>query len=55
MDEVFRVPLTMFYLEDLSYKEMAAVLGVPVGTNMSRLFRGKEVLRRQLNDSVLVA
>jgi len=55
MDEVFRVPLTMFYSEDLSYKEMAAVLGVPVGTIMSRLFRGKEILRRQLETQALVA
>ncbi len=48
MDEKYRAPLTMFYLEDLSYREMAEALGLPVGTIMSRLSRGKENLRRRL-------
>mgnify|MGYP002529675225 CR=1 FL=1 len=37
-------------LEDLSYKEAGEVLGVPVGTVMSRLSRGRENLRRFMND-----
>lgn len=48
LNEEQRVVLLLVGVEDLSYEEAARVTGVPVGTVMSRLSRGRERLRQFL-------
>ena len=52
VDEVYRAPLGLFYLGEHSYLEIAEILGVPLGTVMSRISRGRDALRRLLEDKV---
>ncbi|HED19894.1 MAG TPA: sigma-70 family RNA polymerase sigma factor [Gammaproteobacteria bacterium] len=44
-----REVLLLVSIEGLSYREVAAVLGIPGGTVMSRLHRGRQELRKQLS------
>ena len=52
LEEVFRAPLLLFHLQDHSYKEIADVLNIPIGTVMSRIARGREHLFRLLADHI---
>src|SRR5213075_3144052 len=46
IDEVYQAAVALFYLEDCSYKDIAAILDVPVGTVKSRIARGIKQLKK---------
>jgi RNA polymerase sigma factor (sigma-70 family) len=48
IDERYRLPLTLYYLEEHSYEEIAELLQIPIGTVMSRLSRAKARMRESL-------
>ncbi|MFW5968888.1 MAG: sigma-70 family RNA polymerase sigma factor [Persicimonas sp.] len=51
LSEEFRMVVVLADLNDFSYKEIAHILGCPVGTVMSRLFRGRKMMRQALVDT----
>jgi RNA polymerase sigma-70 factor, ECF subfamily len=48
--EEFRVAMVLADVEDLPYERIAEVLGVPIGTVKSRVFRGRAALGRALGE-----
>lgn len=48
VDEVYQAAVALFYLEDYAYKEVAEILGVPLGTVKSRIARGIAQLQKLL-------
>jgi RNA polymerase sigma-70 factor, ECF subfamily len=45
LDEIFRAPIALFYLDDFSYAQIAETLQTPLGTVKSRIARGIAKLR----------
>jgi RNA polymerase sigma-70 factor, ECF subfamily len=48
LPEEFRVVATLYFMDDLSYQEIAGAVGVPVGTVRSRLHRARRILQKRL-------
>lgn len=51
LPEEFREVIVLRELEDLSYKEIAAVAGIPLGTVMSRLARARKLMLQHLQQA----
>jgi RNA polymerase sigma-70 factor (ECF subfamily) len=49
LPEKYRTVVTLFHLQGKQYEEIATVLGLPMGTVKTHLFRAKEQLRRLLS------
>jgi RNA polymerase sigma-70 factor (ECF subfamily) len=52
VDEVYQAPVSLFYLQDCSYKEIAEILEVPMGTVKSRIARGIGQLQKSIAERV---
>jgi len=50
LPEQFRMAVLLADVEGFSYKEIAEILDVPIGTVMSRLHRGRKALQKVLHD-----
>jgi RNA polymerase sigma-70 factor, ECF subfamily len=50
LPEAFRVPVLLADVEGFSYKEIAEMIDVPIGTVMSRLHRGRKAMHKKLYD-----
>jgi RNA polymerase sigma-70 factor, ECF subfamily len=48
VDDVYQAAVALYYLDDISYNEIATILGVPIGTVKSRISRGIMQLRELL-------
>jgi RNA polymerase sigma-70 factor (ECF subfamily) len=50
LPETFRMPVLLADVEDFTYKEIAEMLDIPIGTVMSRLHRGRKAMQKRLMD-----
>jgi len=50
LPEQFRMAVLLADVEGFSYKEIAEILDIPIGTVMSRLHRGRRALQKMLHD-----
>ncbi len=49
LPEKYRAVITLYHLQGLQYDDIALILGLPMGTVKTHLFRGKELLRQRLS------
>lgn len=51
LPDKYKIPILLFYMEELSLKEICQVLKLPEGTVKSRIYRAKKILKERLEDS----
>lgn len=51
LPEKFRVPLTLYYLSDCSIEQIAIIIKKPPGTVKSRLFKGRKLIKKGLEEA----
>ena len=51
LPEKFQVPLILFYLSDCPIEQIAAIIKKPPGTVKSRLFKGRILIKKRLEDA----
>lgn len=50
LEEIYRLPIWLFYFEDMSVADICIALHLPKGTVVSRLHRGREILKKELKE-----
>ena len=55
LDEGPREAIVLFHVEEMSYRDIAAALDVPIGTVMTWLHRGRAQLKRAVEDAPVTA
>ena len=48
LPEKYQSPIILFYISEMTYQEISEVLDLPIGTVMSRLSRGKRMLKKKI-------
>lgn len=46
----FRIAVLLSIVEGFTYNEISEILGIPIGTVMSRIYRGKKILKEELRN-----
>ncbi len=50
LPDIFRIPVILADIDGFHYKEIADIVDIPIGTVMSRLYRGRRALEKRLHD-----
>ncbi len=51
LDEKYRLPVYLYYMEDMVVSDIASILKIPKGTVKSRLYKAREILKNKLADN----